>query len=441
MSPALGSLRSRVTIASVAVVAPVLLLLVVVVSVAFTVAGNRSVSAILTDHTQLARQLAAEQTPAAEMITRLDTHSTRVRLVFPDGTVLGGLPDRAMTSGAQTKTIEFGRADGYLDGARLTLLVDGRLLDGARTELLWVLGLAAAAAVAVIAVGVPFAMKMALAPLDSMTNVARRIASGQRGKRIGGASVNTEIGRTGAAFDEMLDALEGAEKRALAAEEGMRRFVADAAHELRTPIAGIVAAAGAALQQSATENPEHQRLLLMLGGEARRAGRLVDDLLDVARLDTGLNLMRAPTDLRPLVAAEIDRLSLHRPDVHVELTGPTVVAAVDARRIGQVVANLLDNAAQAMPHGGRIGVWLAETAGWAQLTIADDGPGIDPSDRERVFDRLVRLHAAAAARPDGSGLGLPIARGIARAHGGEVTCIDPPAGFRGACLEIRLPLS
>lgn len=434
------SLRARVTIASVAVVAPVLFALVVAVSVAFTVASNRSVTAILTDHTQLARQLAAQHTPPAEMVTRLETHSTRVRLVLRDGEILGSLTDRAVTSGSQSKSIAFGKADGDLAGARLRLVVDGRLLDGARAQLFWVLGIAAAAAVAVIGIGVPFAMKYALAPLDSMTGVARRIAAGQRGKRIGSTETNSEIGRTGAAFDEMLDALEGAENRALAAEESMRRFVADAAHELRTPVAGIIAAAGAALQQSRTDDPDHQRLLLMLGREARRTGRLVDDLLDIARLDAGMTLNREPTSLRPLIAAELDRLALRRPDLVTHLNGPDVMASIDATRVSQVVANLLDNAAQAMPRGGDIQITLAATSDTTRISFADSGPGIAPEDRERIFDRLVRLRDAAESRPDGSGLGLPIARGIARSHGGDLICTDPPPGTAGAFLVLELPL-
>ena len=433
------SLRTRVTIASVAVVAPVLLALVVAVSVAFTVAGNRSVNAILTDHAELARQLASQKTPPADMVVRLETHSTRARLVLRDGEVFGTLTGPTLTDGSQTRSINFGKADGDFAGARLTLVVDGRLLDAARTRLFWVLGIAAAAAVALIAVAVPFAVKYALAPLDSMTDVARRIAAGQRGKRIGIRETDTEIGRTGAAFDEMLDALEGAEKRARGAEEGMRRFVADAAHELRTPVAGIIAATGAALQQSNTDDPEHQRLLLMLGRESRRAGRLVDDLLDIARLDAGLTLARQPTSLRGLIAAEIERFSLRRSDLVVHLDGPDVEAPVDAARISQIVANLLDNAAQAMAQGGEVRVTLSVASEWVTVAFADTGPGIAPADRERIFDRLVRLRAATESRPDGSGLGLPIARGIARSHGGDLTCTEPPSGV-GAYLVLHLPL-
>jgi signal transduction histidine kinase len=435
------SLRLRVTVASLAVVAPVLIVLVIAVTTVFALSTNRSVAAILTDHVQLAQQLAAQHTHPPVLVKRLETHSTRVRLSLADGEVLGSLPNRPVPDNARSRTITFGAATGPLAGAHLKLEVDDRLLAGARRQLTWVLVLVGVGAVALIAVGVPIAMKFALAPLDAMTRVARRIAKGDRGQRTGPADTGTELGRTAAAFNDMLDALEGAEQRAVAAEDSLRRFVADAAHELRTPIAGIGAAAAAALQQPREADPaRHDQMLLLLGQEARRAGRLVDELLDLARLDAGLRLELAPAGLRPIVQAQVDRVALLRPDLAFEIVGPDVRTTVDAARIAQVMANLVDNAAHATPNGGMVTVTIAASHDQASITVCDTGPGVAPADRERIFERLVRLDDARYNTHGGAGLGLPIARGIALAHGGELACVEPEYGTAGARFLLRLPL-
>ncbi|TSD99357.1 HAMP domain-containing histidine kinase [Skermania sp. ID1734] len=437
---ATGSLRRRVTIAAVSVFAVVLVAAVFAVGAAFTFITNSSMTSVLTDHVQLAEQLAAAHTSPTEFVSRLETHSVRCRLVLADGEVLGNLrlhPDE----GGPTKTrrILLPSSDGELGDAQVTLEVDGRLLAGARARLVKVLLVVALIAVAVIALGIPVVVRYALAPLDAMTNLARSIARGRRGQRLIPARGDTEIGRTASAFDEMLDALEGAERHALEAQEAMRRFIADAAHELRTPIAGISAATEAVLAQSGDDPQTQQRLLLVLGREAHRAGRLVEDLLDLARLDSGLPLQPEPTDLRELAAAQLERARLLRPDLTFVLDGPVVLVTADPARIGQAIANLVNNAADATPAGGSVTVTVRQLMGFAELAVADTGPGVDPADRERIFDRLVRLDTA-RGHGAGAGLGLPIARGIARAHGGDLTC-EPPPGQVGALFVLRLPTS
>lgn len=439
--PGLGSasLRRRVTVTTVAVCGVVLVAVLVAVNTAFGVIANRSITAVLTDHVQLAEQLAAQNTPPAELIDRLETQTVRAQLVLTDGRVFGGLHPPSDNT-VRSRKLRLANTDGPLAGAQLTLQADTRLLATTHRRLERVLLVIIACALAAIAAAVPVAVRFGLSPLDAMSRLARSIAAGRRGQRLSPQPRDTELGRTAAAFDEMLDALEGAEHRAMASEEKMRRFVADAAHELRTPLAGVTAATEAVLQLPANTDPrDRDRLLMVLGREAKRAGRLVDDLLDLARIDTGLSLHPEPTRLRNLAAGQFDRIRLLRPDIQLGLHGPEITVAVDAARIGQVLANLLDNACAPTPTGGRIDITLVRLDNAVDLVVSDTGPGVGPQDREQIFERLVRLdNVDSSARP-GSGLGLPIARGIARAHGGNLWCAAPTSGS-GAVFVLRLPV-
>jgi signal transduction histidine kinase len=280
-----------------------------------------------------------------------------------------------------------------------------------------------------------------------MTNLARSISRGGRGRRLWPTKPETELGRTAAAFDDMLDALEGAEAAANRAEQAARdaadrtrRFVADAAHELRTPIAGVQAVAEAVLQQPPNADPEEvQRLQLLLVRESRRASQLVDDLLDLARIDSGVELHRENLDLHVLADAQADRIRLLAPELTLRVEGPALPVYADPARVTQILANLLDNAKQATPPDGHVTVRLGRNGEFAELIVIDSGHGVPAADRERIFDRLVRLDRARDRRSGGSGLGLAIARGFARAHGGELTCEPPVHGAPGAVFRLLLP--
>lgn len=282
--------------------------------------------------------------------------------------------------------------------------------------------------------------RTALRPLDRLTTLARSITTGDRGQRLRPDRANTELGRAAAAFDGMLDALEASEQRT-------RQFLADAAHELRTPITGIRATAeqilGATVQAEgdASANSQYRRATLLLN-ESRRAGRLVADMLDLSRIDAGLTLELADTDLVAIAEAERERAAVLSPDLTVRRTGdPTAPIHADRTRVTQIVSNLVDNARRYTPAGGHIVLNVGETdhAGLrcAELTVTDSGPGIPDADRERIFDRLVRLDSSRNRDHGGAGLGLPIARALARAHHGELTCLS---NDRGARFRLILPL-
>jgi signal transduction histidine kinase len=203
----------------------------------------------------------------------------------------------------------------------------------------------------------------------------------------------------------------------------------------------LQAVAESVLQQNADTDPEERdRMLLLLVREARRAGRLVDDLLALARIDAGLDLQHEPVDLRYLADAEADRTRVLAAGLAVTVDGPSAVVSGDPQRLAQVLANLMNNGRQATGGQGHIFLTVGAAGGFAHLTVIDDGPGVPEADRERIFDRLVRLDEARASASGGSGLGLPIARGICRAHGGDLRCEPPPPGHQGAVFRITLPL-
>ncbi len=219
-----------------------------------------------------------------------------------------------------------------------------------------------------------------------------------------------------------------------AANERQRRFVADAAHELRSPVASIRQHAEVASAHPSTTDV--QELATTVGAEGVRLQALVDDLLLLARLDEGASpIARDEVDLDDVVLAEADRL---RASAHATV-GTTQVHAArvlgDPRYLDRLVRNLGDNAAHHA--AGRVDLSLAASDGHVSLIVDDDGPGIPAADRDRVFERFVRLDEGRDRGEGGSGLGLAIAREVARAHGGEVTLADSPLG--GLRAEVRLP--
>ncbi|OXR41362.1 putative sensor histidine kinase TcrY [Nocardia cerradoensis] len=481
------SLRRRVTLTAAVISGLALIVVALAVHSLFGVVAARSANTVLTDRVQLARQLAQQNTPPAELIARVDNRSVRARLVLADGGVYGSLsPRHAGDGGPRTRTVTLG-GGGTVDRARLTLQIDTPLLTALRSRLgLVLIGVTATAIVAITA-ALWVGLRHALAPLDSMTRLAREIARGGRGRRLSPTRTDTELGRTASAFDEMLDALEGAEARARASEQQMRAFVGDAAHELRTPIAGIKAMAEAVLHQPADIGPEdRERMYLLLVREAQRAGRLVEDLLDMARIDAGLTLYRQTVDLYDLAHAQVERMRILHPDIDFRLTGHTVLTVADPERVAQILVNLLANACQATPPGGAVSLTVktvgdsdgslptepmpapatpADRPGpardpdtnpseaatpnaapgtgtgevRAEIRVTDTGPGVPAAQREHIFGRLVRLDTSRDRRRDGAGMGLAIARGIARAHGGDLRCVEPPPGTSGAVFLLTLP--
>ncbi|TCC32537.1 sensor histidine kinase [Kribbella sindirgiensis] len=420
------SLRVRVTLTAIAVLLVVLPITGLTVKAVFDAQAERSLDSLLTGRAQLAQQLARQNVAPGNLVRRVDADGVRVTLILRNGRQLGAPPiDPGGTVRQVTATLQAGQ---QTKGAQLLLSADTGLLADASARLRTVLLLSGAAAILITALALTIGMRFALAPLDKMTALARSIAAGRRGERLQPERADTELGRTATAFDEMLDALEGAEGAARRSEDRMREFVADAAHELRTPVAGLQTAAETLIQLGpGASAAQREELELLLVRESRRAGTLVSDLLELSRIDAGLQLQLAPVDLRQLAEAQAARLRLVAPDVSVEIHGSATVTA-DGDRLTQVLTNLVDNARQAGAHTLRI------TVTPTGVRVEDDGPGVPPPARERIFDRLVH-----GPHSKGAGLGLAIARGVARAHGGDLTVTNRPSPHPGAAFHLHLP--
>jgi two-component system, OmpR family, sensor kinase len=423
-----ASLRVRVTLTAIAVLLVVLPVTGLVVKAVFDAQAERSLDSLLTGRAQLAQQLARQNVAPSNLVRRIDADGVRVTLILRSGQQLGAPPvDPGGTVRQVRATLVAGQRT---RGATLLLSADTALLSDASARLRTVLLVSGAAAILITALALIIGMRFALAPLDAMTGLARSIVAGRRGERLQPERADTELGRTAAAFDEMLDALEGAEGNARRSEDRMREFVADAAHELRTPVAGLQTAAETLIQLG-PEAPAERReeLELLLVRESRRAGTLVADLLELSRIDAGLHLNLAQVDLRHLAETQAARIRLVAPDVAVQVTGSATVTG-DPERLAQILANLLDNARQAGARSVRIAV---SPPGFL---VEDDGPGVPVEVRERIFHRLVH-----GPQSKGAGLGLAIARGVARAHGGDLTVADRSDGRQGAAFRLALRTS
>ncbi|MHA6780528.1 ATP-binding protein [Pseudonocardia saturnea] len=423
------SLRARVTALSLLVLAAVLLVVGVLTDVVFAAQSRADLRSQLAVRAALAGELVARGVGTEDIARQVEAPGIRAVLVAADGEVFGDGPRRGPPGRERDDRV---LQQPLADGSQLTLVAVDDGVTAAQQRLRRTLFLLSVGGLAVAGIAMMLTTRVALAPLDGMTALARSITRGDRGRRLAPVRTDTELGRTAAAFDDMLDELEGAERQARESEARTKRFVADAAHELRTPLAGVQAVAEAAVAPG-LDAEERDRLHLLLLRESHRAGRLVDDLLALARIDAGIELRREPVELLALAETEAERVRLRAPGRAIAVSGSPVTVPGDPVRLAQVVANLLDNALRYAD--GTVSVTVGPGA---QVQVADDGPGVAPVDRERIFDRLVRLDEARTAHDGGAGLGLAIARGIARAHGGDLRCVAPPQGG-GAAFALTLP--
>ncbi|WP_416980580.1 sensor histidine kinase [Streptomyces sp. T028] len=281
-------------------------------------------------------------------------------------------------------------------------------------------------------------LRRGLQPLSDMAHTAHGIASHDltesasrlplRADRPGGGPEVEEL-RT--AFNTMLEHIDDSLAVRAQAEQRLRRFVADASHELRTPLMSVRGYADLFQYAAANAPEERDRHLARLRAEAARMGVLLDDLLLLARLDaaeveTPLRMENA--DLVELVEQAADAFRASHPGHPLTLApGPAALPLrMDPHRIRQVLDNLLTNAAVHTPPGTPVSVEVSASPGTARVRVADRGPGIPPGDRDRVFDRFYRVDKARSRDRGGSGLGLSVARSLARAHGGTLELAEDP---------------
>jgi two-component system OmpR family sensor kinase len=254
--------------------------------------------------------------------------------------------------------------------------------------------------------------ELALRPLAVLTDTANSIAEGDATQRIRDATPGTELGNVAAAFNRMLDELQSAADRARTSAQTTRIFLDAAAHQLQTPIA----AASTSVQAMLLDPPEaaRQQLALTAARETQRAGKVVTDLLSLARIDAGVALTPEAVDLAEVIDDEVQRAAHRTPRLRFEqLCSARTMARIDRAATCEVLANLLDNASRYSEE--RIEVRLTETGEFLRVEVGDDGPGVPHGDEERIFQRFVTARGSG-----GAGLGLPIARHLARLQGGDV---------------------
>ncbi|MCX6483649.1 MAG: ATP-binding protein [Mycobacterium sp.] len=305
----------------------------------------------------------------------------------------------------------------------------------------------ALALLAATAVGV-LIIRRALAPLNRVAAAAGAVANLplDRGEvalpvRVNQADANpnTEVGRLGLAVNRMLDHISAALSTRQASESRVRQFVADASHELRTPLAAIQGYTELAQRNRAEVPADVAHAMSRVESEAQRMTRLVEDLLLLARLDSGRPLERRPVDLARLCADLVSDAHAAGPDHHWNLEVPPepLLVSGDDARLHQVVANLLANARVHTPAGTTVTLSLNSDGDTAILRVMDDGPGIPAVLQPEVFERFARADTARSHVDGSTGLGLAIVSAVVGAHNGTIALRSAPGNTE---FTVRLPL-
>ncbi|WP_396639595.1 sensor histidine kinase [Microbacterium alkaliflavum] len=325
------------------------------------------------------------------------------------------------------------------------------------TQIITAVLIVTAAGLLLIALAIILIVRRGLRPLRAVADTATRVAALPMSE--GAVSINervaadeaderTEIGRVGHALNTLLDHIDSSLDARQRNEERMRRFVADASHELRTPLASIRGYSELSLRaiRQAETNGGSARMTVETTGQSLeriqaqslRMTTLVEDLLLLARLDEGQELVYGSVDLTRLA---IESVADARPagpehDWVLEVGEEPVVIAGDSGRLHQVAANLLANARTHTPEGTTVTVTVSREGHDAVLRVHDDGPGVDPAVKDELFERFSRADRSRARKTGGTGLGLSIAKAIVDAHGGTISVASEPGD---TTFEVRLP--
>jgi two-component system OmpR family sensor kinase len=270
-------------------------------------------------------------------------------------------------------------------------------------------------------------------PLDRMAQAARAVAAGdfKRDLRTTGPQ---EVESLATAFNEMIRQVEDS-------QNAQRDFVANVSHELKTPLTSIQGFAQAILDGTAEDTTSLQHAAQVIFDESDRLKRLVEDLLDLARIDAGqIDFRRDRVDLNAIITNVSDRLGIRARDAEVEIQEllpvfPPMIG--DGDRLAQVFTNLVDNAIEHSPAGGAVRIGGEASQGWVSIYVEDEGPGIPTQELSRIFERFYQMDKARSSR--GVGLGLPISREIIRNHHGELSATSEVG--RGSRFTVRLPLA
>ena len=355
-----------------------------------------------------------------------------VQVVSDSGTVVAASPDAArlppLQAGPLVVAGEPLRAVALaLPGGRVVVAAPVRDITAGVHIVVVALLVGVPLLAALVAAGCWLLVGSALRPVEELRRAAAGVTPGQGAVRLAVPGSSDELARLATTLDDMLARLDRASVR-------QRRFVADAAHELRSPLAAARVELEVALQVGGDWNAVGADVLV----EVLRLGRLVEDLLELARVDdSGVTRRAVQLDLAAVAHEAVRRTGTARVPVSVasDELGPAVHADPDA--LARVLRNLLDNAVRHA--SSRVVVSVRRRGEHAELLVRDDGPGVPTTQRELVFDRFARLDDGRARDEGGTGLGLPIARELARAEGGDVLLLPAGKGGPGATFVVRLP--
>ena len=273
------------------------------------------------------------------------------------------------------------------------------------------------------------------APLNMLARISEEVAEGRYGQdfRIDGPR---EVESLAGALSNMVEKVE-------ASQQVQRDFLANVSHDLKTPLTSIQGFAQAILDGTAEDHDTVQHAAQVIHDESDRLRRMVDDLLDLARLDAGqIVLERERVDLDRMLHAVLERQTLRAKETNVTIKSsipelPDIVG--DGDRLAQVFTNLLDNAIKHTPHGGSVKLWGEVESGWVSVHIQDSGPGIPEGDLSRIFDRFYQVdQARTGGAGRGVGLGLSISQEIIQGHEGRIV-VQSKEGV-GSCFTVQLPV-
>ncbi len=322
-------------------------------------------------------------------------------------------------------------------------------VDATMIRMLVILGVVTVIALVAATTAGVVIIRRALAPLRRVAQTAREVVETplDRGEvklpvRVPESDANphTEVGQLGSALNRMLDHIAAALSARQASETRVRQFVADASHELRTPLAAIRGYTELArrMGQDGGDREEVDHAMSRVASETERITRLVEDLLLLARLDSGRPLEREPVDLSRLTVDAVSDAHVAGPDHQWELDLPEepVIVTGDAARLHQVVTNLLANARIHTGAGTVVTARLSTEPGHAVMQVIDDGPGIPVALQSEVFERFARGDSSRSRKGGSTGLGLAIVSAVVRAHHGAITVDSAPGRTE---FTVRLP--
>jgi heavy metal sensor kinase len=402
------------------------------------------------DYPDAARSTAAELSSRQQMLAIYNTSGRLLAEGGRDDDLEIALPDVTTIPSTEAMLLTVGEAKDDDDRHRLAIrrvsippldttyvVVVGADLEPTDEELeslREVLAYVVPIAIVLAGVGGWFLARQSLAPVGAMAERARKIGVGDLTARLPVANPRDELGRLAETFNDLLNRLE-------ASLVQQRQFMADASHELRTPVTTSRTAAAVALQQSHRDEEEYRETLTIIEQQTTRLSRIVEDMFTLARADAGSYPVRATLMYLDEVvddAVRAARVLANTKRVSIELaTIQSASFSGDEELVRRLIGNLLDNAVRHTRPGSVVHVSLSHEPDRYVLSVTDAGEGIAPEIQPHIFERFFRGDVARTSSDGGAGLGLALARWIARAHGGDVTLVR--SSHEGTTFAATLP--